>query len=262
VESRRSHATARAKVGDILQGHLFIPFHYGYWDDPDCMRAANELTVTEWDPVSKQPYFKHAAVRARKVSGSPTVEKISQIAASAMGQMRAAATELMEAPGKIAEAIATAGDERPLNVFLGMTVQSERRLADAFRQVGHKHMAEPDIHATCLLMASWSQEQAERLKPFTAAYHKDKSENPDGSVKNLFDGPRSGGMGLLRDLHDLWLATNEVHLGYEAVKQAAKALRDQSLAETCERSLQCTDRQIAWLRTRIDQAAPQTLVVS
>ena len=262
VESRRGHATARAKVGDILQGHLFIPFHYGYWDDPDCMRAANELTVTEWDPVSKQPYFKHAAVRARKVSGSPTVEKISQIAASAMGQLRAAATELMEAPGKIAEAVATAGDERPLNVFLGMTVQSERHLADAFRQVGHKHMAEPDIHATCLLMASWSQEQAERLQPFTAAYHKDKSENPDGSVKNLFDGPRSGGMGLLRDLHDLWLATNEVHLGYEAVKQAAKALRDQALAETCERSLQCTDRQIAWLRTRIDQAAPQTLVVS
>jgi len=141
-------------------------------------------------------------------------------------------------------------------------LQSEQQLAEAFKQVAREHMAEPDIHATCLLMASWSREQAEGLKPFVSVYCKNTNENPDGSVKNLFDGPRSGGLGLLRDLHDLWLATNEVHLGYEAVKQAAKALRDQALAETCERSLQCTDRQIAWLRTRIDQAAPQTLVVS
>ncbi|OQW37268.1 MAG: hypothetical protein A4E19_13975 [Nitrospira sp. SG-bin1] len=262
VESRRGHVTARAKLGDILPGHLFIPFHYGYWDDPDRMRAANELTVTEWDPVSKQPYFKFAAARAKKVSGSPTVEKISQIASLAMGQMKAAATELMETPGKISKAVATAGDERPVNLFLGMTLQSEYLLAEAFRQVGHKHMAEPDIHVTCLLMASWSREQAEGLRPFVAAYHKNKSDDPDGSVKNLFNGPRSGGLGLLRDLHDLWLAANEVHLGYEAVKQAAKALHDQALADTCEHYLERTDRQIAWLRTRIDQASPQTLVVS
>ena len=42
-----------------------MPFHYGYWDDPQSghTRAANELTVTGWDPVSKQPMFKLAAVR-------------------------------------------------------------------------------------------------------------------------------------------------------------------------------------------------------
>lgn len=262
VESRRGHVTARAKIGDILPGHLFIPFHYGYWDDPDRARAANELTMTEWDPVSKQPYFKHAAARAKKVAGSPAIEKVSQAVGSMAGQLKTAATELMDLPGKISKAVSTAGDERPVNLFLGMTLQSERHLADAFRQVAHQHMAEPDVHATCQLMASWSHEQADGLKRFVAAYHKDRSDDPDGSVKNLFEGPRSGGLGLLRDLHDLWLAANEVHLGYEAVKQAAKALRDQALVETCERSLQRTDRQIAWLRTRIDQAAPQTLVVS
>jgi ferredoxin-nitrate reductase len=46
---------------------VFVPFHYGYWDDPARARAANELTITSWDPVSKQPYFKFAAVRIRKV---------------------------------------------------------------------------------------------------------------------------------------------------------------------------------------------------
>ena len=31
-------------------------------------RAANELTISDWDPVSKQPLFKLAAVRIRKLA--------------------------------------------------------------------------------------------------------------------------------------------------------------------------------------------------
>ena len=60
------------QVGDILPGHLFVPFHYGYWDAARTRsqhRAANELTLTAWDPVSKQPYFKYAAVQVRKARG-------------------------------------------------------------------------------------------------------------------------------------------------------------------------------------------------
>lgn len=51
---------------------VFIPFHYGYWDDPDRYRAANELTLTAWDPVSKQPHYKYAAVRIYKVERNST----------------------------------------------------------------------------------------------------------------------------------------------------------------------------------------------
>jgi ferredoxin-nitrate reductase len=50
-------------VGDIEPGHLFIPFHFGYWDNPGRARAENELTLFDWDPLSKQPHFKHSAVR-------------------------------------------------------------------------------------------------------------------------------------------------------------------------------------------------------
>jgi anaerobic selenocysteine-containing dehydrogenase len=83
VESRRGTVRGAAQIGDIIPGHLFIPFHYGYWDDDEEQhdRAANELTLTVWDPVSKQPHFKYAAVRINK-SGekkntlSDTVEKI------------------------------------------------------------------------------------------------------------------------------------------------------------------------------------------
>jgi len=67
VTSRRGRVLEPARVGDIEPGVVFIPFHYGYWDKPGRARAANELTLTEWDPVSKQPHFKYAAVRIRKV---------------------------------------------------------------------------------------------------------------------------------------------------------------------------------------------------
>ncbi len=45
------------------------------------------------------------------------------------------------------------------------------------------------------------------------------------------------------------------------LKQAAQALRDEEMIAACQRGTEQTDRRIAWLRTRIDQAAPQALVV-
>jgi anaerobic selenocysteine-containing dehydrogenase len=60
VESRRGRVRAPARIGDCAPGCAFMPFHYGG-------QAANELTLTGGDPVSKQPYVKYAAVRVRKV---------------------------------------------------------------------------------------------------------------------------------------------------------------------------------------------------
>ena len=73
VFSRRGRLMVPARVGDVREGTVFAPFHYGYWDaggfGPDGKpTAANELTVTEWDPVSKQPTFKNAAVRVEKLA--------------------------------------------------------------------------------------------------------------------------------------------------------------------------------------------------
>ncbi|EEF25158.1 nitrate reductase, putative [Ricinus communis] len=72
VTSRRGAAEARARVGDIGPGEVFMSFHFGYWDEPDRARAANELTIYEWDPVSKQPHYKYAAVRVEKVAAPTT----------------------------------------------------------------------------------------------------------------------------------------------------------------------------------------------
>jgi ferredoxin-nitrate reductase len=70
VVSRRGSVKAPARIADVIPGTIFIPFHYGYWDkdQSEHERAANELTLPVWDPVSKQPHFKYAAVNMTKVS--------------------------------------------------------------------------------------------------------------------------------------------------------------------------------------------------
>jgi anaerobic selenocysteine-containing dehydrogenase len=262
VESRRGRISAPARLGDIIPGHLFVPFHYGYWDDPDRSRAANELTIMEWDPVSKQPYFKHAAVRARKAKRESATDRMAEVAAHAVDRVRALSKETAQLPAKVRKAAFSARGERPVAVYLGLLHRSEEHLAEAFRNVAAHHTAEPDIYATCTLMATWSIRHVEKIKPFIERYHEEQSHEPDRLRKALFEGPRSGGIGLLRDLHDLWLAASEVHLSYEALEQAAKALRDKPLLAACETLHGETERQRAWLRTRIDQVAPQALTVT
>jgi anaerobic selenocysteine-containing dehydrogenase len=65
VVSRRGEITVPARIAGGRDGVVFAPFHFGPADGAG--RAANELTLTEWDPVSKQPLFKVAAVRVERL---------------------------------------------------------------------------------------------------------------------------------------------------------------------------------------------------
>jgi anaerobic selenocysteine-containing dehydrogenase len=71
IVSPRGRVRARARITAIREGVVFVPFHYGYWDrderDDTHDRAANEMTISEWDPASKQPLYKTAACRIEKV---------------------------------------------------------------------------------------------------------------------------------------------------------------------------------------------------
>jgi anaerobic selenocysteine-containing dehydrogenase len=76
VSTPRGEVTARLRISGIRPGVLFLPFHYGYWDEPgghqpeEHGRAANELTLTDWDPASKQPLFKTAAAQVELVQST------------------------------------------------------------------------------------------------------------------------------------------------------------------------------------------------
>jgi ferredoxin-nitrate reductase len=58
VESRRGAVEVTARCTGNRPGTLFLPFHYSGEGT-----AANDLTPTSWDPVSKQPGFKSGAAR-------------------------------------------------------------------------------------------------------------------------------------------------------------------------------------------------------
>ncbi|MFF7155146.1 molybdopterin-dependent oxidoreductase [Streptomyces sp. NPDC008139] len=76
VATPRGAVHARTRISRIRDGLLFLPFHYGYWDTApgygpgagSAGRAANEATITDWDPVSKQPLFKTCAARLRLIA--------------------------------------------------------------------------------------------------------------------------------------------------------------------------------------------------
>jgi anaerobic selenocysteine-containing dehydrogenase len=78
VSTPRGRVRARLRISGIRPGVLFLPFHYGYWDTEGGSqpageqdgRAANELTATDWDPLSKQPIFKTAAAAVERVAPS------------------------------------------------------------------------------------------------------------------------------------------------------------------------------------------------
>jgi len=88
VESRRGAIVVRARVGHVRRGAVFAPFHYGTFDLTDIQaarnpRQANELTMTVWDSVSKQPYFKTAACQVTKVADGTGPAPAPTTAASA-----------------------------------------------------------------------------------------------------------------------------------------------------------------------------------
>ena len=213
------------------------------------------MTITAWDPVSKQPHLKYAAVSLAKVSPATHAGDLAGAIAHGVGSAVTAVWEAVRS-----ERTSVLGQRHVAN-YLGLARRSEGHLAESFRAVAEHHAHEPDIVQTTRLLASWSEENGQALDPLVARYDQSQETEPDALHRALFHGPRSGGLGLVRDLHDLWLLTQEVKLAYELLTQAAMALRDREMETILGRVSTRTQRQADWIRTRIDHAAPQALTV-
>lgn len=146
--------------------------------------------------------------------------------------------------------------------YLGLLHRAQDALADAFRQVATDHADEADIVHLCRQQAQRCEERARRLRPFADRYAEDAPDEPERLHSELFRGTRAGGLGLLRDLQDLYLMTAECDICWTLVGQAAQGLRDTDLSATVEDGAAETAVQLAGLRTRMKQAAPQALVVA
>jgi hypothetical protein len=146
--------------------------------------------------------------------------------------------------------------------YLGLLHKAELNLADAFRQVGDHHAAEPDVYQLSHSFAGQCERHAERLQPFVDRYGEDAPSEPDRLHSELFKGTRTGGLGLLRDLQDLYLMATECDITWTMLGQAAQGARDTDLVEVVKACDGETATQLKWLKTRMKQAAPQALVVA
>ena len=146
--------------------------------------------------------------------------------------------------------------------YIGLLHRSELELAKAFREVGEAHADEVDVFHTCAKLAAECDQHAERLAPFAKRYGEDAPDEPERLHSELFSGTREGGLGLLRDLHDLYLMAAECDMAWTLVGQAAQGARDQELLQTVQACEGETSVQMRWLQTRMKQAAPQALVVA
>ncbi|WP_111766762.1 hypothetical protein [Nakamurella deserti] len=145
--------------------------------------------------------------------------------------------------------------------YLELVDAAEDSLAGSFRRAAEVHPEEPDIVGVCTSLAGQCEEHRGALGPLLRRYGAvDPGDVPDGPPGPRSDTHRTGSVGLLCDLQDLWMLASFVHLSWTVVEQAANGLRDHGLAtvvRTCDRE---TEVQLQWLTARIKQTAPHALI--
>jgi hypothetical protein len=149
-----------------------------------------------------------------------------------------------------------------LATYLGLLDGSLRTLAAAFRQVGAGHAEEPDVRLICHILAERTDGQVETLAPLVERYGEQREEEPERLHAAGLEETRSGGVGLLRDLQDLYMLASLADITWTVIEQAAQGLRDRRLLDVAVSCRQETTRQLLWLRTRIKQSAPQALIAA
>ena len=67
VSRRGAIRSVRLRVTEtVAPGQIFVPFHFAEWN-------ANQLTQSEYDPMSREPNFKQSAVRVERSERQPAV---------------------------------------------------------------------------------------------------------------------------------------------------------------------------------------------
>jgi hypothetical protein len=148
----------------------------------------------------------------------------------------------------------------------------EIELANELRRVAERHASQHDVFHMGHILADRCDAIAKGLTPFVEEYGKRAREtNGDDGVRPLAERVRrtisaavgrseQTGLLLLRDLRDLYVLASETEIDWTIARQGALAARDTDLAISCLTGMQETERIVRWLKTRIKESAPQTLV--
>jgi hypothetical protein len=149
-----------------------------------------------------------------------------------------------------------------LATYVGLVDVGERTVAESFRQVADGHAEETDVTILCQRFAVQCESHRAQLGPVVARYGEKREREPERLHAEGLGSTRTGGVGLLRDLHDLYMLVSYLDIAWTVVAQAAKAVRDDELMGLVEWCQKETSAQLTWLTTRMKEAAPQALVAS
>jgi hypothetical protein len=293
VESPRGAIEVHARIGQVMAGAVFAPFHYGAWDldtsDPAAQSRAGQRVnhdrvgsgieaalLQDRGLPHQQATGRDTALRGAHDRGVGTRPRAARGATHRRRrtdrQRHGADSPLSQRPG--------AGDRSPrarrdrdarralmphLGTYVQLAHRSEQTLADSFRTVAYGHFQQIDIFHTCLLLADMSDGHIRDLAPVARRYATtggDEVDEPERLHAAGVAQVRTGQIGLLRDLQDLHLLATLVHTTWTVLAQGAQGLRDKELLDVTTRSDSETGRQLSWLTTRMKAAAPQALIIA
>ena len=132
VASRRGELLIRLAASEVSLGQCYVPMHWGKLSlAASGSRGINALTVPAFDPVSKQPELKHAAVRVERAALPwSLVVCLCRGRSRSGGRGRRAARDCARLSGDHATFASTTliGSEHP-NVVLRLAAEKARRNA-------------------------------------------------------------------------------------------------------------------------------------
>uniref|UniRef100_A0A093XDL3 Nitrate reductase n=1 Tax=Talaromyces marneffei PM1 TaxID=1077442 RepID=A0A093XDL3_TALMA len=262
VRSRRGAIELPVVIGNIEKGQVFIPFHFGYFDAKDeRARAANELTIEQWDPISKQPSFKSGAVKIEKIDDQePGTVKIHA------RQRQSEAIHKVETTPK-PTANMEQGDQfkRRLTPWLSSTHDALNTLVEIYDELVPKLVQDLDIQSGLRLMCTITHEIIDHLQPYIEKYHDNQrysaqiSWNLRDSLFSLSRGSDSFRVITTLQAVDLFVTYIDGYL--IALKPASMALWDKGFVDAVDFAQAQLARQQAWVRSHLKTKSPQTLLV-
>ncbi|GAO52237.1 hypothetical protein G7K_6319-t1 [Saitoella complicata NRRL Y-17804] len=261
VTSRRGAIELKANVGDMSKGQVFVPFHYGYWDSSDGRsRAANELTVNEWDFVSKQPTFKSGAVRVEKFKDKEGEVKIHA------RERHSAAIHKVENKEEEQKRLEQEDRVRHLEDFIGLMIETNITLVELYESLIEKHQTEKEIQAGLKVLRDFARMDLDLLQPVVEKYgwnEKDAKSDSDILRKTLFPPSRTGSgvFDVLMDMQGLFVFLANMEGIVTALAPAASALLDQDFVDVVQQLQQHVRRQRSWAAEKLKVKGPQTLIV-
>ncbi|KAK4941315.1 hypothetical protein LTR10_018725 [Elasticomyces elasticus] len=270
VESRRGKIEVAARVGLMANGQVFIPFHFGYFDDKKGRaRAANELTRQQWDPVSKQPQFKSGAVRITEIDPAEK-EKVHA------PELQTAAIKAKEEHNKaITKRGGLKGEDKRtesfLQYWLGATYASMETLRDIcdhlMSRITH---SDYEVTSGMRIMHRIITSCVDRLGPITVKYRSENEYGRQTSLelkKRLFpeaevgDISGSNAYDVLIALQSFYMFLGHVESHIIAMSPAAQATWDREFIEAVNFLNTQVGRMYAWTKQQLASRGPQTLLV-